>query len=278
MKELCQSIYNSMELGLQRMKALYLFLLISAITCSCHCWSIGDCVFVSGDIYFNISYKAKSSDTANPEKASVAKVSIPSDGITIGGACEDVEKGQAANLELKWKGFDFLILFVKETGNDHWYAQKVRLSYNESELLDAVNPTSVIVKTNNEEKLFLTRLTHFYQCNSSDTHPLYRFESEKVTTENLVNMTTSNLVVKPYKSLKKPEQCTMDEVTVKPTKKPTTKPHPHTDPKPTPYPGPSGSRVAWTCTIVSLLIICVCGILIYHNRMRDGLPDYATMG
>ena len=43
----------------------------------------------------------------------MAKVSIPSDGITIGGACEDVEKGQAANLELKWKGFDFLILFVK---------------------------------------------------------------------------------------------------------------------------------------------------------------------
>lgn len=44
------------------------------------------------------------------------------------------------------------------------------------------------------------------------------------------------------------------------------------------FSGPSGSRVAWTCTIVSLLIICVCGILIYHNRMRDGLPDYATMG
>ena len=65
-----------------------------------------------------------------------------------------------------------------------------------------LNAFAVTVKTNDKEKLFLTRLTHFYQCNSSDTHPLYRLTDGKVTEENRVNMTTSNLVVKPYKSLK----------------------------------------------------------------------------
>ena len=35
------------------------------------------------------------------------KVSIPSDGVSVNGTCDP------ARLELKWKGFDFSILFAK---------------------------------------------------------------------------------------------------------------------------------------------------------------------
>ena len=58
-------------------------------------------------------------------------------------------------------------------------------------------------RSTEDQELFLTRQTDFYLCKSSDTHPLYLFTDDKVnTTANIVNLASSNLTIKPFKSLK----------------------------------------------------------------------------
>lgn len=266
------------------MKAFYLLIINTIILCG-RCWEYKEneevCVSIEGDVTFSITYEKKNGEGKITD---VYAAAIPkgAEAVTITGACED-ESSKQSNITMKWGGgFQADFVFFKNVEKDHWYAEKCQLSYPNSLLPDAfVTENSTSARTTVDQELFLTRQTDFYLCKSSDTHPLYLFTDDKVnTTANIVNLASSNLTIKPFKSLKEAYECTKDSSKTDPPKPKTDPPKPKTEPpqpQPAPKadPGPSGSRVAWTCTVVSLLVLSVCAIFIYHNK--DGTPAYVRV-
>jgi hypothetical protein len=238
------------------------------------------CVRINGSITFDITYtKADKQQTTYsveipPEDTSTADPESSS----VEGACYSGTTA-TSSMNIKWTpvGKDGLkcnvsIVFKKNDVQDIWFTESLELTFNTKMLADIGVTEYVDLQYNQTEHLFDTRIKRIYKCNATQEFTMVSDSAGAATIS--VKFTTKDLAIEPFEGMKKIDQCSLDP-DIDPQPNPTTPPPPNPTAKPTqptPSPGTPGSKVAWACTIVSLVLISILGVIIYVNR--DSTPSY----
>lgn len=261
----------------------FLFFLVSLAYVSC--WEFRQpgandpCVSISGSIVLKISYN-KTVD--NDIKIAVLEVPVPKNitedaSLLIDGQCLSGDQTDTSKVYIKWGNFTLNFRFLKDSVKELWYASPTNLTYDERNFDGSYNPKSERTARTSAE-LFSTRESHKYQCNAKKSYQLFDVIDDKETSNKTVDLISSKLLIAPFEKLLDASKCTEDEQPTEPTHKPTPKPpvKPTTkEPGPKPEPassGPSGSKVAWICTFLSIGILSISAAVIYAKR--NAPPDY----
>lgn len=243
------------------------------------------CLHLTADLTFGILYNMIDTSNVNGFVSVNMEVQLDSNttGVSITGQCFS-DASPKSQLSLKWETYTLDFEFVKDLETDLWHASLTQLAYDERAFRLPYLPAENKV-TRNVDGLFSSRVSHSYSCSHERSYQLFELKDSILSDVKQVDVKTSDLTIVPFTGLTGVDKCSADEVPTdtpapkpEPTKKPVhpTEPAPKPDPKPEPHKGgPSGSKVAWVCTLLSVLVLAGAGVMVYINR--DATPPFLNV-